>query len=109
MEKNMRIDRIDKVYKRRKWTLMLRLLVYASIIVAILSFMVYLAVGFMGRIEQNQAIIAELEHEMSLANARAAEIEDMAAYMQSHSFVESIARSLLNLVFRDETIFIMRE
>lgn len=58
--------------------------------------------------------IAAIEHEIAATQAqvetaltRRREIEDTAAYTRSNSFVEYIARTRLNLVRRDEIIFII--
>ena len=65
------------------------------------------AVHIMDNIADLQAEHEIVQTQIKEANARRQEIEDSAAYTESIEFIEYVARNMLNLVRRDEIIFIM--
>ena len=99
--------RIDKVQDRRRAfgraRTLVKLALLAVVAVTTLSTATYI-IDNISRVEsQREAVQAQIAE----AEARRQEIEDSVAYTESIEFIEYIARNVLNLVRRDEIIFIM--
>jgi cell division protein FtsB len=99
--------RIDKIRNRRgafgRTKTLIKLALLAVVIVMTLSAASHI-MDNIARVEvQHEAVAAQIAE----AEARRQEIEDSVAYVESIEFIEYIARNMLNLVRRDEIIFIM--
>ena len=99
--------RIDKVKNKRRAFGGIKALVQLALLVTVVVVTLTAATGIMDNISRTQEQIAILDEQIIAAEARRQEIEDAAAYVSSIDFVEYIARTRLNLVRRDEIIFIM--
>jgi len=99
--------RIDKVKSKRRAFGSVKALVQFGLLVAIVVGTLSATTYIMDNISHTQEQIATLDAQILAAEARRQEIEDAAAYVSSIDFIEYIARTRLNLVRRDEIIFIM--
>lgn len=94
-----------KAYRRAFFGL--KTLVQLGLIAAIVLVTVVSVLNTADDVAALEAETAAIRLQIERAAARRQEIEDAEAYMQSTRFVEYIARSRLNLVRRDELIFII--
>ena len=101
--------RIDKVKKRRRVFVGVKTLVQLALIIAIAVTTIIAFNHTMDNIAYTEAELAATQLQIEDARARRTQIEDSAAYTQSISFIENIARNWLGLVRRDEVIFIITE
>ena len=106
----LRMVKQAKRVRRRKGLLFsVKTLVCMAVAVVIVIFTLYVVNNLMNNIERSAQEITRLEYEIQLSELRALEIEYSAIYVQSESFIEHMARTLLGLVRQDETIFIIRD
>ena len=84
--------------------LILQICLLATIIISAL----YASGNIMNDIDRTNARILQLDYEIEEARALRLEIENYSIYTQGYSFIEYIARNWLNMVRRDETIFVIR-
>jgi len=107
MKTNGKAVRIDKVKDRRRALGRTRVLVQLGLLVVIAVMTLSAATYILDNIARVEAQREAVAIEIAQAEARRQEIEDSATYTESIEFIEYIARNLLNLVRRDEIIFIM--
>jgi len=81
--------------------------VQLSLLALVIATALVIVSGTLDDIAVIEQEIAATQAQVDAAMARRREIEDATAYTRSFSFVEYIARTRLNLVRRDEIIFIM--
>ena len=107
MQKESKAIRLDKKRKRRKMFAGFKNLVQLALLLAMIATTFLAATYTLDNIARTDAELALTQVQIEAAEVRRREIEDSDAYMQSPQFVENIARNWLNLVRRDEIIFIM--
>jgi len=101
--------RIDKRKGRQKAAFGLRLVIQLALLAVVVATALIVAASSLDDIAQANMQLAVLEEQIAAEIARQQEIADSAAYIQSISFIENIARERLMLVRRDEIIFVMVE
>jgi len=98
---------IGAVKRRRKAFWGVKTLVQLALLALVIATALVIVSGTLDNIAVMEQEIAATQAQIDAAVARRREIEDAAVYTRSFSFVEYIARTRLNLVRRDEIIFIM--
>ena len=98
---------LSSVKRRRRAAFGLKAFVHFALLVVVAATTLVLVSGVLDDIADTERELAATQSQITTAQVRRREIEDTTAYTQSLSFVEYIARTRLNLVRRDEIIFIM--
>jgi len=101
------VIRLDKVKSKNRAFGGIRVLVRIVLLSIVVTMMLSAASYIMDNISRVEAQREVIAIEIAHAEARRLEIEDSVAYTESIDFIEYIARNVLNLVRRDEIIFIM--
>ena len=83
-----------------------------SVMIIVIAFLMVMAIQI-GRLKEKDAAYAaqekELQQQYDEEQARAENIDDMAAYMKSNEYIEDVAKSKLGLAYENEIIFKERE